>query len=112
MHTSNSLALFAARKFERKTRDARRGFLSNDLQAFDDAGNDHMLESRIKTLGVFAHDEQGEIRIATGNVWQRANRAQGRVKMQGVAQTDVSRLGTLADRWGDRPPDGEGGSLG
>ena len=103
MHTRNSLALFAARKIERKTRDARRGFLSNDLQAFDDAGNDHMLESRIKTLGVFAHDDQIEIRIATGNVWQRANRTQVRVKIQSLAQTDVDRPETLADRCGDRP---------
>ena len=55
--------------------DARRGLLGDDLQAFDDAGHDFVLEAGVEIFGIFADDDDVyaiEVGFYAGQVFDRA----------------------------------------
>src|SRR5437667_6221037 len=75
--------------FKRKFRNARGSFFGDDFQAFDDAGNNLMLEAGVQVLGVLADENQVHIfkvRLYTGHVFDRA---QIGVKIEGLAKGHV-----------------------
>jgi hypothetical protein len=49
---------FTARIFKRELRDAARGLIGDDLQAFNDARNDLMFEARVQIFGILANHDQ------------------------------------------------------
>ena len=58
----NLLALVLARVLEGEARNAGGGFFRDDLEAFDHAGNHFVLDAGVKALGVFAHDDEVDVR--------------------------------------------------
>jgi hypothetical protein len=67
---------------ESEARDARGSLLRNDFDAFDDTGNDDVLDARVEVFGVFANNDQVDVRIARDDVWNRAARGAGCVKVE------------------------------
>ncbi len=55
VYRGDLLAVFAQRMIESEVRNAGRSLLSNNLQTFNDAGNNFVLETRIQTFSVLAH---------------------------------------------------------
>ena len=53
------------------------------------ARHDDVLQSRIQTFGVLAHDDEIELRIAARHVWQRAHRTQVGVKIECFSEAVV-----------------------
>ena len=92
------LALVLARVFEGKARDAGGSFLGDDLQALDHPGNDFVLDAGVKSLGIFADDDQIDIGIARRNVRQIAHRTEVRVKLELLPQLHVDAGKASADR--------------
>ena len=95
------LAFVLARIVESETRDAGGGFRGDDLQALDHAGNNFMLDAGIKALGIFANDDQVNIRIASRNVRKIANGPEVCVEFEALAQLDINAGKAAADRGGD-----------
>src|SRR5579864_2249599 len=92
------LAFVLARIVESETRDAGGGFRGDDLQALDHAGNNFMLDAGIKALGIFANDDQVNVRIASRNVRKIANGPEVCVELEALAQLDVNAGKAAADR--------------
>ncbi len=90
--------LFAAvgfGEFEAVSGDARRGFFGDDLDAFDHARDDDVLEAGVEVFGVLAHDDEVELRIAARHVRQGFDRPDVRVKVESFSQADVDGRETL-----------------
>src|SRR3984957_14570969 len=83
---------------EREFRDARRGFLSDDLQALDDAGNDLVLEARVEIFGIFANDHDIDAVEARFHAGEILDRAQVRIEVEGLSQRDVDAGCATGDR--------------
>ncbi len=58
MHRGDFLTAVGPGKLESKLGDSRARFLGHDLQAFHDSRHDLMLDTGVKSFGVFPHDEQ------------------------------------------------------
>jgi glycine oxidase len=89
--------LFAASIRESKSRDSRRGLLSDDLQTLDHAGNDFMFQTGVKAFRVFTHHYQIQIGIATGDIRQRADGPQVGIQIERLAQPDINGSEALSD---------------
>jgi hypothetical protein len=99
----NLLALILAGILKSKFRDAGRSLLSDDLQALNHSGHHFVLQPGIQALGVLAHDDEVNIRIARGDVRQITNRPEVRVQLKLLAQRHVDAGKTAAYGRGDRP---------
>src|ERR1700757_1000144 len=107
----NFLALILTRIGKCEFGNPRGSFLSNNLQAFDNAGHHFMLQARVKTLCVFADDDQVNIRIARGNVRQVPDGAEICVQIEFLAEGDVDARKASAYRRGDRALESDAGSF-
>ena len=94
----DALPPHALRVVEGKVRDARRRALGDDLQAFDDAGNDFVLETRVQIFGVLAHDDEIDVLESRADVRKVRDRPQVRVQIERLAQPDVDAGKPFADR--------------
>src|SRR5215831_3659747 len=94
----NLFSLVLASIFESKLSNAGRSLFRHDLEALDDAGDHLVLQTGIESLGVFANDDQVDIRIARGNVRQIANRTEVGVELELLSQGDVDAGKAAADR--------------
>src|SRR5439155_795554 len=64
-------------------------FFGDDFQAFDDAGNDFVLEAGVEVFGIFADDDDVDIFKARFEAGQIAHRAEIGVEVEGFAQRYV-----------------------
>ena len=96
------LAAVLARVLECEFGDARGAFFGDDLDAFDHAGNDFVLQADVLALGVFAHDDQvhaGPMRFQAGKILDGPEVGE---EIEFFAQGDVDALEAAADGRGDR----------
>src|SRR5271156_1359881 len=107
----NLLALILAGILEGETRHAGRSLFSNDLDAFDYSGDDYVFDAGIKSLGVFAHHDQVDARIAGGNMREIANRPEVGEEFEALAQFDVDAREAAADRRRHRAFQSDAGAL-
>ncbi len=92
------LALVLAGVFKGKTRNAGRSFFSDNLQALHHSGDDFVLQSGVKALGILAHDDQVNVGIARRNVRQIAHRTEVRIQIELLSQLHVD-AGKAAAHW-------------
>src|SRR6266404_3511191 len=81
---------FSTRILKRKSGDACRSLLGDDLDAIDNTRYDDVFDSRVEIFGVLAHDNQVEFRIAAGNIRQCTYGTQVGVKIERLAQPHVN----------------------
>src|SRR6202167_4745188 len=98
----NSLALVLARIFKGETRDTSGRLFGDDLDALDDSGDNFVFDARVKSLGVLAHDDQIDARIARGNVRKIADRAEIGEEFEALAQFNVDAGESATDGRGYR----------
>src|SRR5208282_586671 len=85
----NFLALVLAGVLEGETRDAGGSFFGDDLDALDYSGDNFVFDAGVKSLGIFAHDDQVHAWVAGGNVREVANRPEVGEEFKALAQFDV-----------------------
>ncbi len=111
MNGVDFLALVLARILEGEAGDAGGGLLGDDLEALDHARHHFMLDARVQALGVFAHDDQVDIRIAGRDMRQVADGAEIRVQLKALAQLHVDAGKAAADGRGHRTFQSHAGAL-
>src|SRR5438552_1194937 len=62
-----------------------------------------MLQSRVEAHGVLAHDDEINVRIASGDMGQIAHGAEVGIKLELLTELDVNAGESAADRCGDWP---------
>ena len=87
--------------------DAGRAFFGDDLDAFDDAGNDFMLEPDVFALGVFADDDEIDARPLRFEAGKILDGAEVGEEVELLAQGDVDAFEAAADGGGDGPFEGD-----
>ena len=90
------------RVLERKTGDARRRALRDDLQALDDARYDFVLEARVEILGVLADDDHVHALEPGRHSRNVPDRTKVRVEVERLPQSDIHAGEPFADRRRDR----------
>src|SRR5580658_6070932 len=98
----NSLALVLARIFKGETRDTRGRFFGDDLDALDHPGDNFVFDARVKSLGVFAHDDQIHPWIARRNMRKITDRAEIGEEFEALAQFNVDAGESATDGRGYR----------
>ena len=91
------LAAIFHRVVEGELGDAGRSFLGDDFQAFDDAGNDFVLQAGVEIFRIFAHDHDIDAIEARLHAGQIPHRAQVGVKIERLAQSDVDARSAASD---------------
>src|SRR5438128_5231441 len=102
MNGVDLLALVLTGIFESKAGDTSRCLFGDDLQTLNHAGNNFMLESRIKTLGILTNDHQVNIGITRGNVRKVAYGAEICIELELLAQLHVDAGKSSANWRADR----------
>src|SRR5258708_8182754 len=97
----NFLALIFAGMLERETRDAGGSLLGNDLDALDYSGNNFVFDAGVKSLGVFADDDQVDARIAGRNMRQVADGPEVGEEFEAFAEFHVDTGKAAADGCSD-----------
>src|SRR6267378_270874 len=85
----NFLALVLAGMLECEPRDAGGSLLGDDLQALDYSRNNFVLDARVKSFSVFAHDDQIHARVAGGNMRQISDGPEVGEEFEALAEFDV-----------------------
>src|SRR5208337_1500651 len=83
------LTLEAACIFKRKAGDAGRGLLSDDLQTFNHAGNDLVLDARVQAFGIFSNDDEVNPRVTGGNAGKIDDGTEVGEQLELLTQRDV-----------------------
>src|SRR5208282_6038956 len=94
-----------------ETRDASGSLFADHLDALDHSGNNFVSDAGIKPLGVFAHYNQIDARIASGNMRQVADRPEVGEKFEALAQFDIDAGEAAADGRGHRTLQSDTGAL-
>src|SRR5262249_60927265 len=84
MNGGDLLASVLFRELEGEHSDSRAGFLCHDLQRFDDAGNDFMLESGIQAFRVFPYDDEIDVAESRWNAGQTYHRLKVRATVDAL----------------------------
>ena len=102
-----------ARIVERELGDSRGRLLGDDLQTFDDARDDHVLEAGVQILGVLANDHEVHVLKPARDARQVGDRSQVRKEVERLPDLDVDAGEPATDRRRDRalerdvvPPNG------
>ena len=98
----NLLPAEPARIVEGELGDPRGRFGGDDLQAFDDAGDDHVLQAGVQVLGVLANDHQIHVLKPAGDARQIRHRSQVRKEIEPLPNLDVDAGEPAANRRRDR----------
>src|SRR3977135_1340774 len=93
----NFLALVLAGVLECEPRDSGGSLLGDDLQALDHSRNDFVLDARVKSFSVFAHDDQIHARVAGGNMRQISDGPEVCEEFETFAEFNVDAGETAAD---------------
>src|SRR5208283_551513 len=111
MDAMNLLALVLAGMFEGETRDAGGCLFGDDLDALHHPGNNFMFDTGIKSLGVFANDDQIDTRIAGRNMRQVADGPEVGEQFKTRPQFDVDAGEAAADGRSHRTLQPDAGAL-
>src|SRR5262249_24545124 len=83
---------------EGEPRDSRRRALRDDLQAFDDAWHDLVLQAGIQIFRVLADDDQVDVLEAGLHAGKVLDRPQVRIQIQRLPEPDVDAAEPFRDR--------------
>ena len=93
----NFLAAVFLGVLEGELGDAGGGDFGDDFQAFDDAGNDFVLEAGVEIFGVFADQDDVDVFKSRFHAGEILHRAEVGVEIQSLAQGDVDAGGAAGD---------------
>ncbi len=98
MHRRDFLAPVGARVVEGEAGNSRGRLLSDDFQAFHHPRYDFMFDTRIKPLGIFAHDDEIDVFIARLDARKILDGPEVSVKVEALAQFDINAREALPHR--------------
>src|SRR6202171_3241966 len=93
----NFFSIHTPRILECKPANARRSLFGDDLKTFDDARNDHMLQSVIEIFRIFSHDNNIDVLKACFNSRQILDWPQVGEKLETFSQCHVNAWRAAGD---------------
>src|SRR5580765_11886 len=111
MNAVDFLAIGLARVIEGEARDASRSFFGDDLQTLHHPRNHFVFDPRVESLSIFAHDDQIDVRVASGNMRKILNRSKVGKQFKSLAQLNVDARKAAAYRRGHRTLQSDPGAL-